>query len=212
MVDLNLGYTRMIIAECEAQGLLRNQTAYVLATAYWETARTMQPIREKGGEAYLRKKKYYPYVGMGFVQLTWKENYIRAGAELGVDFVRFPKKLLEPRYATPILVTGMREGWFTGKKLSDYITLQKSDFKGARRIINGTDKAKEIADIAAQYDGALKQIGYAQEPAAGIAPKPSDRKPSEPEQPVADTTPIAAPKSLLAILVDLISKLFGRRA
>lgn len=204
MVNLDLGYTRRIIAECEAQGLFRNQAAYVLATAFWETARTMKPIREMGGERYLKTKPYYPYVGMGFVQLTWKNNYIRAGKELGVDFLSDPKKLLQPHYATPILVTGMREGWFTKKKLSDYITLQKSDFRGARRIVNGTDKAKEIADLAAQYDGALKQEGY------GESTAPSTPREAAPSAPPASTT--AAPKGLLAILIDLISKLFGRRA
>lgn len=206
MVNLDLGYTRMIIAECEAQGLFRNQAAYVLATAFWETARTMKPVREMGGEKYLKSKDYYPYVGMGFVQLTWKNNYIRAGKELGVDFLSDPKKLLEPRHATPILVTGMREGWFTKKKLSDYITLQKSDFRNARRIVNGTDKAKEIADLAAQYDGALKQEGYGERAA------PSLPREAAPPAPPASTTPAAASKGLLAILIDLISKLFGRRA
>lgn len=163
-VNLNLGDTRLIIAEAQRQGLLRNQLAYVLATAKWETAHTLKPIREMGGEAYLKKKAYYPYVGMGYVQLTWKVNYEKAGKALGVDFVSNPKLLLEPKYAAPILVTGMREGWFTGKKLSDYITLQKSDFVGARRIVNGTDRASEIAAIAREYDAALKAEGYGVDP------------------------------------------------
>lgn len=160
MANLELGDTRLILAECAKAGLLRNQAAYVLATALWETARTMRPVREYGGETYLRTKKYYPYVGMGYVQLTWKANYEKAGRKLGVDFLSNPKLLLEPRYAAPILVTGMKEGWFTGKKLADYITLQKSDFTSARRIVNGTDKAASIAAIAREYDAALKAEGY----------------------------------------------------
>lgn len=159
-VRLDTGDTRLIIAEARRQGLLRNQLAYVLATAKWETAHTMKPIREMGGETYLKKKAYYPYVGMGYVQLTWKANYEKASKALGVDFVANPQLLLESKYAAPILVTGMREGWFTGKKLSDYITLQKSDFVGARRIVNGTDRASEIATIAREYDAALKAEGY----------------------------------------------------
>lgn len=159
-MNMNLGDTRLIIGECKAQGLLRNQAAYVLATAYWETARTMKPVREYGGEAYLKSKKYYPYVGMGYVQLTWLDNYEKTSKKLGVDFVKDPKKLLESRHAVRILVTGMREGWFTAKKLSDYITLSKSDFANARRIINGIDKAASIAAIAREYDAALKAEGY----------------------------------------------------
>lgn len=167
MPNMNLGDTRLIIDACKAAGLLRNQAAYVLATAYWETARTMKPVREYGGETYLRSKAYYPYVGMGYVQLTWKANYEKASKKLGVDFVASPKLLLQSKYAAPILVDGMTEGWFTGKKLADYITPATSDFQGARRIINGTDKAASIAAIARDYDASLKAGGYG---AAGAAP------------------------------------------
>lgn len=159
-MNLNLGDTQLIIQECKKQGLLRNQAAYVLATAKWETAHTMKPVREYGGETYLRSKSYYPFVGMGYVQLTWERNYEFASKKLGVDFVSNPKLLLEAKYAAPILVLGMKEGWFTGKKLSDYVTLQKSDFVSARRIVNGTDKAGDIAKLAREYDKALLESGY----------------------------------------------------
>lgn len=159
-MDKNLGDTQLIIDECKKQGLLRNQAAYILATAYHETAHKMKPIRELGSETYLKKKAYYPYVGMGYVQLTWKRNYELASKKFGVDFVKNPRLLLEPKYAAPILVLGSKEGWFTGKKLSDYMTLQKSDFEEARRIINGTDKAELIAGYANEYDRYLKEIGY----------------------------------------------------
>jgi putative chitinase len=49
--------------------------AYILATVYHETAGTMNPIKEKGGEKYLRSKAYYPYYGRDLVQTTWKANY-----------------------------------------------------------------------------------------------------------------------------------------
>ena len=159
-MDLTHGDTRLIIDTCKKYGLLRNQAAYVLATAWHETAHTMKPVREYGGEEYLKKKKYYPYVGMGYVQLTWKANYIRASDELDVDFVKNPKLLLKAQYAAPILVIGSRDGWFTTKRLADYMTLYKSDFVGARRIINGTDKASLIAGYARTYDTLLKAEGY----------------------------------------------------
>ncbi|MBZ9808112.1 carboxypeptidase [Mesorhizobium sp. ESP-6-2] len=159
-MNLDFGCTRLILAKCNAEGLLRNQAAYVLATAWHETGHTMHPVREMGGETYLRSKAYYPYVGMGFVQLTWKRNYELASKKLGVDFVANPRLLLDPEHAAVILVTGMRDGWFTGKKLADYITLQESNFAGARRIINGTDRAALIAGHAVQYDAALKAVGY----------------------------------------------------
>jgi hypothetical protein len=164
-VDLNKGHTRALIAECGRQGLLRNQAAYVLATAFWETARTMKPVEEAywiPNAAAWRKKnlRYWPWHGRGFVQLTWEVNYKHAAKELGAALDTNPALALDPDISTKIIVTGMREGWFTGKKLSDYITLQKSDFKGARRIINGTDKAQSIADLAKLYDADLKRDGY----------------------------------------------------
>jgi len=163
-MDLSTGDTRLIINVCAANELLRNQCAYVLATAWHETAHTMKPVREYGGETYLKKKKYYPYVGMGYVQLTWRENYDKASRKLGVDFVTNPKLLLKQEYAAKILVIGMLEGWFTNRKLSDYITLYRSDFRGARRIVNGTDKAALIAGYADQYDALLKAEGYGSAP------------------------------------------------
>lgn len=180
-LSLTRGDTRMIVDACLEHELLRNQCAYVLATAYHESAHSMKPVREMGGEAYLKAKKYYPYVGMGYVQLTWKANYEKAGKKLGVDFLSNPKLLLKAEYAAPILVIGSKEGWFTGKKLADYITLYRSDFKGARRIINGMDRAELIADYARQYDALLKAEGYGEKPTLGTTPKPSVSAPSSPK-------------------------------
>jgi len=44
----------------------------------------------------------------------------------------------------------MVNGWFTGKKLSDF-----TDYRNMRRIINGTDKAMEIAGFAKVFEMAL---------------------------------------------------------
>lgn len=209
-MDLSKGDTRLIINVCAANGLLRNQCAYVLATAYHETAHTMKPVREYGGEAYLQKKKYYPYVGMGYVQLTWKENYEKASRKLGVDFVTNPKLLLKQEYAAKILVIGMVEGWFTLRKLSDYITLYKSDFKGARKIINGTDKASLIAGYAEEYDALLKAEGYG---TSNPEPKPVQSGiPSDPGVVVIkDNTPVKWSKNgWLAALIDIFLAIFSR--
>jgi hypothetical protein len=163
-MDLTRGDTILIIATCKKHGLLRNQCAYVLATAYHESAHTMKPVREMGGEAYLRSKPYYPFVGRGYVQLTWKANYEKASKKLGVDFVKRPDLLMNPSYAARILVIGMQEGWFTGKKLSDYITLSKSGFVGARAIVNGKDRSTLIAGHAKAYDALLRASGYGASP------------------------------------------------
>lgn len=184
---LDTGDTQLILLECRKQGLLRNQAAYVLATAFWETARTMEPVREAlastDDQAMERLERAWqngrlPWVtrpywrdgffGRGYVQLTHEANYARAGAFLGLDLVGNPSRALDPATAAVILVIGMRDGWFTGKKLADYITLQASDYVGARRIVNGTDKRHAIAELARDYEGALLADGYGVEPAPPV--------------------------------------------
>jgi len=164
-VDMSLGYTRTLIDSAATDGMLRNQLAYLLATACWETNSTMEPVKEaywlseEWREANL---SYYPWYGRGFVQLTWEENYARADSELHLDgsLVADADLALDPSIASRIIITGMTEGWFTGKKLADYIDLTRSDYVGARKIINGTDHASDIASIAADYDKALLAEGY----------------------------------------------------
>ena len=138
------------------------KTAYCLATTFHETARRMQPIEEFGRG---KGKSYGPtgFWGRGYVQLTWQANYARATKELrarGVlkaseDLVKTPALAMRPDVAAAILFYGMIEGWFTGKKLGDYFVPGRSDPKGARRIINGTDCDALIAGYHAQFRVAL---------------------------------------------------------
>lgn len=125
--------------------------AYMLATTFHETATRMWPITEYGSDSYLQGKSYYPYIGRGFVQLTWKDNYARASKELNLtderDLVAYPNLALDSLIATRVLFAGMERGWFTGKYLDTYFTDAVDDPYNARRIINGTD----CADIIAAY-------------------------------------------------------------
>ena len=132
----------------------RKQLAYCLATAWHETAGTMQPIEEYGRG---KGRPYGPtgYWGRGYVQLTWDYNYKKAGAELGVDLYGNPKLALDPGIAAKIMFRGMTEGWFTGKKLDDFITAKVVNYRGARRIINGMDRAEQIAAYANLFAAAL---------------------------------------------------------
>ena len=142
--------------------------AYMLATAFHETAETMLPIEEYGkgrGRKYgqnidIDGSRYkglpHIYYGRGYVQLTWLTNYKKAGDKICVDLVNRPELALNPSYAAQVMIVGMREGWFTGKKLADYIKAGKADYVNARRIINGTDKAQLIAGYANQFEAALK--------------------------------------------------------
>jgi putative chitinase len=151
--------------------------AYMLATAHHETDRTMRPIKEYGGVSYFTKM-YDPapkgtrhalavkmgnttpgdgarYCGRGFVQLTWKTNYGAMSPVTGVDLVKNPDRAMELPVATKIMFHGMINGSFTGKKLSQYFNKTTGDWKNARRIINGLDKANAIADYGNRYYGAI---------------------------------------------------------
>lgn len=125
--------------------------AYMLATTKWETDHTMRPITEKGSQKYLKSKKYYPWIGRGYVQLTWKKNYQTMSDLLGVDLIADPNLALDPKIAAQIMFEGMLRGTFTGKALRHYFNEATTDWLNARRIINGTDKASEIAAIAKQF-------------------------------------------------------------
>ncbi len=196
-VDFELGHTKLIVTACMRYGLLRNQAAYVLATAYWETARTMEPVREAFwlSENWRKKNlRYYPWYGRGFVQLTWERNYHKAAVKLGIDLTTDPDKVMEPEIAAEILVLGMRDGWFTGKKLGDYITRKGSNYRGARRIVNGTDKAAAIAEIAREYEETLVTEGYGIEI---VPPVVEDRRDG-----TAPRTNRAQSKTLLAQIIQ----------
>lgn len=151
----------LILDECAARGVVdRRCVAYVLATAYHETGRRMQPVREIGrgrGRAYGAPdpRTGHVYDGRGYVQITWKANYQRLGARLGLDLVADPDRALDPTIAAAILVLGMKEGLFTGHALSDVFRADKADWIGARRIVNGLDRAAEIAAYARAFDAAL---------------------------------------------------------
>ncbi|WP_422028185.1 glycoside hydrolase family 19 protein [Roseovarius sp.] len=183
MTDMRLGDTQLIVEECQKQGLLRNQAAYVLATAYWETARTMEPVREAFwlSEGWRQRNlRYYPWYGRGYVQLTWEANYTRMGERLGLDLTTDPDVVMRPDIAVQILVIGCREGLFTGKKLSDYITLQRSNYRGARRVVNGMDKANAIAELAREYETELEAMGYGvEEPAPVVNERRDGTQPRE---------------------------------
>jgi hypothetical protein len=73
-----------------------------------------------------------------------------------IDLVRFPERALEIGPATEILFHGMIAGSFTGAKLADYFHGLHADWQGARRIVNGTDKAALVAGYANAYDKALR--------------------------------------------------------
>jgi putative chitinase len=155
----------------------RRWISYCFATAYHETAYTMQPIPEYGGQSYLQSKPYYPYYGRGYVQLTWEDNYRKMGGKLGIDLMGANKeRALEPAIAAEVMYSGMRDGDFTSKRLSTYFTDSVDDPVNARRIINGTDRAETVAGYHRKF---LEAFEAAYEAAPALPPETSP----EPEQP-----------------------------
>ncbi len=134
--------------------------AYILATVYHECAKTMWPITEYGSQSYLEGKDYYPYIGRGFVMITWEDNYRKASQQLALtgirDLVDHPELALDSMIASRILFRGMAEGWFTSRKLGQYFNETKDDPKNARQIVNGNDDDDLIAGYHKTFLAALK--------------------------------------------------------
>jgi hypothetical protein len=134
--------------------------AYMLATVYKECATRMWPTTEYGSQEYLQGKPYWPYIGRGFVQLTHEGNYRNASAALSLiddrDLVAHPEVALDSLISARVMFRGMAEGWFTGKKLGHYFNQDIDDPVNARRIINGTDCAEEIAGYHYEFMDALE--------------------------------------------------------
>jgi len=162
------------------QGLPIAWCAYALATAWHETAHTLQPIKEFGGPNYFFRRydihgqnprlarqlgntvpgDGVQFAGRGYVQLTGRANYAKAAAKLNVQLIGNPDLAMDRNVAADILRHGMREGWFTGKSFQSYLPASglatAAQFQAARRIINGTDKAALIAGYAVKFQDALK--------------------------------------------------------
>lgn len=160
---------KRILRACD--GLPTTYQAYLLATSFHETAQAMQPIYEVGPRQYFSKYEPgtrlgralgnttpgdgYLYRGRGDVMLTGRSGYAKAGAALDIDLVGNPDQALNPAISARILVLGCCKGWFTGRKLGDYLESDPPDYTQARRVVNGIDRASLIAGYAARFEEAL---------------------------------------------------------
>jgi predicted chitinase len=142
-----------------------------LDTLYWDSMYGGRLGNEKGTADAAN------YRGRGFVQLTGRSNYAAMSEILNaegftysldgqtfggpggaaIDLVtHFDHVNRVPALASRILVEGSIRGTFTGVKLSDAINDEGTDFVDARAVINGTDRAEDIAAIANRYARVLR--------------------------------------------------------
>ena len=145
--------------------------AYALATSYHETGRRMQPVREAfaASDAEARRilqrhfahkdRSWYcwpagphghVYYGRGDVQLTWHDNYERMGRLLDLPLAEHPDLALESPISKVILIEGLLRGAsgrgdFTGRSLEQFFNRDTDDPVNARRVVNGLDRAEDIA-------------------------------------------------------------------
>lgn len=148
--------------------------AYMLATVKHECADTWAPIVERGGPAYFAKYDAGTklgqrlgntqrgdgarFCGRGYVQITGRDNYARIGKALGMGYglTTDPDAALDPAIAYRIMSGGMRNGLFTGRKLNDFVNVERCDYVNARRIINGIDCSDRIAGYAVVFERVLR--------------------------------------------------------
>lgn len=90
----------------------------------------------------------YRFRGRGLVQTTGRRLYELFG------YADNPDAVCDVKVSATIMVRGMRDGIFTGKRLSDYLG-KSTDWIGARRTVNGTDRATDIARYAQQFHDEL---------------------------------------------------------
>jgi predicted chitinase len=149
----------------------KNQIAYILATAEHESAnfRHLHEQYNDDAEAYFtdmyegrldlgntEQGDGYQFYGRGLVHITGRRNYTiyeQILKEYGIDanLLDNPDEAARPDIACFTLVHGCMNGIFTGLSLSDFINDDRVDFVGARRVVNGMDKAELIADYAYEW-------------------------------------------------------------
>lgn len=95
------------------------------------------------------------------VQLTHDFNYKSASFKIYNDnrLYKNPELIItDVNCDMAVTFRGMLEGWFTGYKLAQFFPLgsNKANWAGARKIINGLDKANLIAGYAMKFYDCLR--------------------------------------------------------
>jgi predicted chitinase len=172
MFDNKLSTIQSARIEAVLDGLIKRNVplrhaAYIFATAHHETGRFIH-MQELWGPTPVQKRYENrktlgntqkgdgkKFLGRGFVQITGRKNYQYWADRLKIDLINNPELACLVGVAVPVLIEGMVEGTFTGKRLSQY-----SAYIDMRRVVNGTDRADDIAEYAIDYEDALRKANY----------------------------------------------------
>jgi hypothetical protein len=121
-------------------------------------------------------------MGRGFIHLTGRENYRKIGQYLGLgtDLEDYPARAAyglksSPNYdyVTKIAVTGMANGVFTGKSLTDAEFTNPNgsyNFYAARAIINWPGATPNATQKAADLGRGYAEILSKHCPLGGVSP------------------------------------------
>jgi hypothetical protein len=169
---------------------------------------------EKGQLSWV-KTPYWKdgWFGRGQIQITHKNNYEKMGKKIGVNLVSSPSLALEIENSAAIAVLGMRDGEFTGKKLSDYafpLALDADWQAHPRRIVNGKDGTDaNIKKYHLSFYSALIDSGYKVVQKPTVTAAPPVPTPSAPTQTA--NKPVAVPKisyNFVEALIAILKQLF----
>lgn len=87
---------------------------------------------------------YKGYSGRGLIQLTWRENYQRAGTDLGYDYVSNPDLVCDPKHAA------LTAAWFWATAGCN-AAADRGDMDDVTRRVNGPKKLK-LAERTALFN------------------------------------------------------------
>ena len=126
-----------------------------------------QPVTRRGSPSGGPLSKVYVdapgtpqrYFGRGLVQLTWWNGYAATSAAMGwkLELLVDPDRMLDFEVSYEVMVRGMTTGigYANNLTLGMYLSDSTTDYKGARAIINGKDRADEFAAIALRLEAIL---------------------------------------------------------
>lgn len=101
----------------------------------------------------------YRFRGAGIGQITGRRNFTKWGQRLGVNLINDPDWIMSLKNSVKALVSPMKEGWATGKRLDQYVSGDRRDYYGARAVWGGVHPQK-YANYALSFQAALERGGY----------------------------------------------------